>query len=139
LPTRRAPIGLKLTDVVDRLEPPSEGGRPGCPTESSQGIIAHRLAVLRHTKEVTGNVSKTCRYYVITRTSYLPRRRDAQLGDVGLRVRSSRPHHSPRATREAVGRIVYLRQRFHFGPLKFVMTSSGPGPFALQSAVWPAV
>ena len=37
---------------------------------------AHRLAVIRHAQEVTGNVSKTCRYYGITRQAYykwLPR------------------------------------------------------------------
>ena len=31
---------------------------------------AHRLAVIRHAQEVTGNVSKTCRHYGITRQSY---------------------------------------------------------------------
>ena len=30
----------------------------------------HRLAIIRHAQEVTGNVSKTCRYYGITRTAY---------------------------------------------------------------------
>ncbi len=28
---------------------------------------AHRLAVVRHAQEVTGNISKTCRYHGITR------------------------------------------------------------------------
>ena len=75
-------------------------------------IATHRLAVLRHAKEVSGNVSKTCRYYGITRQSfYTWQRRYAQLGEAGLRDRSSRPHRSPRATREdVVGKIVYLRQ-----------------------------
>lgn len=32
---------------------------------------------------------------------------------------SSRPHHSPGATKtEIVGKIVYLRQHYHFGPRK---------------------
>jgi hypothetical protein len=34
---------------------------------------AHRLAVIRHTQEVTGNVSKTCRWtvtFVNTRGAY---------------------------------------------------------------------
>lgn len=31
---------------------------------------AHRLAIIRHAQEVTGNVSKTCRYYGITRQAY---------------------------------------------------------------------
>ncbi len=28
---------------------------------------AHRLAIIRHAQELTGNVSKTCRYYGISR------------------------------------------------------------------------
>ena len=31
---------------------------------------AHRLAMIRHAQEVTGNVSKTCRYYGISRQVY---------------------------------------------------------------------
>ncbi len=31
---------------------------------------AHRLAVLRHAEEVSGNVALTCRYYGITRQSF---------------------------------------------------------------------
>ena len=30
----------------------------------------HRLAVLRHAEEVTGNVAVTCRYYGITRQTF---------------------------------------------------------------------
>jgi len=30
----------------------------------------HRLAVLRHAEEVTGNVAATCRYYGISRQAY---------------------------------------------------------------------
>jgi transposase-like protein len=56
---------------------------------------AHRLAVLRHAEEVTGNVSLTCRYYGITRqTFYVWQRRYQELGVVGLRERSRRPLHS---------------------------------------------
>jgi hypothetical protein len=86
--------------------------------------VAHRLAVLRHAEEVTRNVSLTCRYYGITRTAfYRWKGRHAQLGEVGLRDRSSRPRRSPRATStEIVGKIVYLRQHYHFGPLKIAMS-----------------
>jgi transposase InsO family protein len=39
-----------------------------------------------------------------------------------LRDRSSRPHHSPSATNaEVVGKIIYLRQSYHFGPGKISM------------------
>ncbi|MBV1893868.1 MAG: hypothetical protein KUG57_07455 [Ilumatobacteraceae bacterium] len=40
----------------------------------------------------------------------------------GLRDRSSRPHFSPLATHtDVVGKIVYLRQHYHFGPMKISM------------------
>ena len=45
-----------------------------------------------------------------------------ELGEKGLRDRSSRPHHSLKATgSEVVVRIVYLRQHYCFGPLKIAM------------------
>ena len=84
---------------------------------------AHRLAVIRHAHEVTGNVSKTCRYYGISRQAYYKwfRRYEAD-GLAGLRDGSSRPHISPRATSaEVVGKIDYLRQTYHFGPHKIAM------------------
>ena len=36
-------------------------------TENEQKrLVRHRLAILRHVEEVTGNVSQTCRYYGIS-------------------------------------------------------------------------
>jgi len=83
----------------------------------------HRLAVIRHAQEVTGNVSKTCRYYGITRQAYYKWLRRYEAGGLAsLRDGSSRPHTSPRATKtEVVGKIVYLRQTYHFGPHKIAM------------------
>lgn len=88
-----------------------------------QRKIRHRLAVLRHAEEVTGNVAATCRYYGITRqTFYKWLRRYEEHGDDGLRDRSSAPFHSPNETSvEIVGKIVYLRQHYHFGPDKISM------------------
>ena len=64
---------------------------------------ARRLAILRHAREVTGNVSRTCRYYGITRQAYYTwLRRYEELGLEGLRDRSRRPHVSPNATRTEV-------------------------------------
>ncbi len=41
---------------------------------------------------------------------------------IGLRDRSRRPLHSPNATdSEVVGKVVYLRQHYHFGPQKIQM------------------
>jgi transposase len=83
----------------------------------------HRLAVLRHAEEITGNVAATCRYYGITRqTFYTWQRRYDTDGVEGLKDRSHRPKNSPNATHaEVVGKIIYLRQNYHFGPEKIAM------------------
>ncbi len=85
--------------------------------------VARRLAMIRHFEEVSGNVAKTCRYYGVSRpTFYKWLRRYREHGLEGLRDTSSRPHTSPNATRsEVVGKIVYLRQHYHFGPHKIAM------------------
>ncbi len=68
----------------------------------------HRLAIIRHAQEMTGNVAKTCRYYGISRQAYYKwLRRHAEGGLDALRDRSSRPHESPRTTQvEVVGKVV---------------------------------
>ena len=85
--------------------------------------VRRRLAVLRHAEEVTGNVAQTCRYYGISRQAYYTWYRRYQADGVeGLRDRSRRPHVSPNATStEVVGKIVHLRQHYHFGPAKIAM------------------
>jgi transposase InsO family protein len=86
-------------------------------------MAKRRLAILRHADEITGNVALTCRYYGISRQCFYTwkRRYDAD-GLDGLRDRSSRPHVSPGVTRtEVVGKIIYLRQHYHFGPAKIAM------------------
>lgn len=77
-----------------------------------QRLVRHRLAILRHAEEVSGNVAGTCRYYGISRQCFYKwRNRYDELGEDGLRDRSSRPHHSPNETNaEVVGKIVYLRR-----------------------------
>jgi transposase len=81
------------------------------------------LAVLQHAEEVTANVAMTCRCYGITpRVSYIWKRRYEELGPEGLKDRSRRPKVSPRATQvEVVGKILYLRQHYHFGLAKIAM------------------
>ena len=82
-----------------------------------------RLAVLQHVEEVSFNVAATCRYYGISRQCYYGwlRRYEAD-GLDGLKDRSQRPHHSPRATQaEVVEKIIWLRQHYHFGPAKIAM------------------
>lgn len=84
---------------------------------------AHRLAVIRHPQVVTHNVSETCRYHGITLQAYYEWLRRYEEGGLdGLRDWSSGPHVSPSETRvEVVGKIIYLRQTYHFGPHKIVM------------------
>jgi transposase InsO family protein len=82
-----------------------------------------RLAIIHHADEVTGNVAMTCRYYGISRQTYYRwYRRFEEQGIEGLKDRSTRPLTSPRATQsEVVGKILYLRQSYHFGPNKIRM------------------
>jgi transposase len=84
---------------------------------------ARRLAIIRHAQEVTGNVSATCRYFGITRQAFYNwLRRYEDLGLDGMRDRSRRPQHEPeRDQGEVVGKIVYLRQHYDFGPHKIAM------------------
>ena len=88
-----------------------------------QRKIRHRLAVLRHADEVSGNVSATCRYYGISReVFYKWQRRYDELGEAGLRDGSSRPLNSPNATHpEIVHKVIYLRRSYHFGPGRISM------------------
>jgi transposase len=84
---------------------------------------ARRLAIIRHAREVTGNVALTCRYYGISRQIfYVWYRRYETEGPAGLRDRSTRPAHCPHETpAEVVEKIIYLRQNYHFGPAKISM------------------
>ena len=85
--------------------------------------VRRRLAIIQHAEEVTGNVAMTCRYYGISRQVYYRwLRRYQEQGIDGLRDLSRRPRHSPNATRvDVVGKILYLRQNYHFGPAKIAM------------------
>jgi transposase InsO family protein len=84
---------------------------------------ARRLAIIKHAQEVTGNVALTCRYYGISRqVFYRWYRRYEEEGLAGLRDRSKRPLTCPHETpAEVVGKIIYLRQNYHFGPAKISM------------------
>ena len=83
----------------------------------------HKLAVLRHPEEISGNVAATFRYYGISRTAYDKwRRRYEEEGYEGLKDRSSIPHHQPTGTDpEVVEKILWLRQQYPFGPRKISM------------------
>lgn len=72
---------------------------------------ARRLAIIRHAREVTGNVAMTCRYFGISRqVFYTWLRRDEAEGLAGLRDRSKRPAHCPReAPAGVVAKIIYIK------------------------------
>jgi transposase-like protein len=61
-------------------------------------------------REVTGNVAMTCRYYGISwQVFYAWYRRYETEGPAGLRDRSKRPAHCPHETpAEVVAKIIYL-------------------------------
>jgi transposase len=95
--------------------------------------------VLRHVEEVTGNIAMTCRYFGISRPTYYTwlRRYEAE-GPAGLRERSKAPETSPNATStEVVGKIIHLRQNYHFGPTKIAMyLKRYPDVDITKSGVW---
>jgi transposase len=113
---------VELTDIAYISGSPDSTRRTMTEREQ-QRLVNHHLAVIRHAEEVTGNVAQTCRYFGITRqTFYVWLRRYQEMGLEGLRDKSRRPHHSPNATSaEVVGKIIYLRQNYHFGPGKIAM------------------
>jgi transposase InsO family protein len=107
--------------------------------QTQQRAVKRRLAVLRHAAEVSGNVAATCRYYGISRpTFYRWLRRYEELGEEGLRDRSRRPLTCPHETKaEVVGKIMYLRQNYHFGPSKISMYLKRYHGITIgQSGVW---
>ena len=81
-------------------------------------VLAWRLKILRWAAEEPRQVARTCRHFGISRTAfYRWKRRFEQHGEAGLADRPRTPHSLPRATpREVVSKILYLRQRYHFGP-----------------------
>jgi transposase InsO family protein len=83
-------------------------------------IQGWRLKVLQQANEGSRNVARTCRHFGISRQAfYRWKRRYHAHGEAGLWDRARKPHRSPRATpREVVGKILYLRQHYHFGPGK---------------------
>ena len=98
-------------------------GQHGWSERELQRRARHRLAILEHAEEVTGSVAATWRCSGISRqVFYQWKRRFEDEGLEGLRDRSDRPHHSPRATEvEVVGKTVYPHPTYHFGPKEIVM------------------
>jgi transposase InsO family protein len=83
-------------------------------------LTAWRLRVLREANESPRSVARTCRHFGLSRQAFYKwKRRYEAHGAAGLCDRPTTPHRSPRATPpEVVSKILYLRQRYHFGPGK---------------------
>lgn len=79
-------------------------------------LMAWRLRVLQQAADEQ-NVARVCRRFGISRKSFYKwKRRHNEHGDAGLCDRPRTPLRSPRATaRDVVGKILYLRQHYHFG------------------------
>ena len=87
----------------------------------NQREIRRKLRVLEHA-DLTGNVSKTCRYFGVGRASFY-RWRGAYRGDgeAGLANNRSVPHNHPNKTPPVVEeKVLYLRRKYHLGPMRIV-------------------
>jgi transposase InsO family protein len=83
-------------------------------------LLTWRFKLLQQAGESSRRVARTCRHFGISRkTFYKWKKRFQAHGETGLCDRPRTPHLSPRATpRDVVSKILYLRQRYHFGPGK---------------------
>jgi transposase InsO family protein len=81
-------------------------------------VVAWRLKLLRQASDLPRGVAQTCRHFGLSRkTFYKWKARYRSHGEAGLCDRPRIPHQSPQATpRAVVSKILYLRQRYHFGP-----------------------
>jgi len=83
-------------------------------------VVAWRLKIIRQASELPRGVAQTCRHFGLSRkTFYKWRARYKSHGDAGLCDRPRAPLHFPRATpRNVVSKILYLRERYRFGPTR---------------------
>lgn len=85
----------------------------------AQRDIKRKLAILNHVK-ISGNVSKTCRYFGISRDTFYRWQRDYEkYGEEGL-VNSKPCPENPtlRTPPEIEEKIIYLRKTYHLGQLR---------------------
>ena len=81
-------------------------------------VVAWCLKILRQAGDLPRGVAQTCRHFGLSRkTFYKWRARYRTHGEAGLCDRPRVPRHSPHATpRLVISKILYLRERYHFGP-----------------------
>jgi transposase len=85
----------------------------------AQRDIARKLRVLAHAKE-TGNVSKTCRYFGISREIFYQwKRAYEERGEEALINRKPCPESLKRRTPpEIEEKIIHLRRVYHLSPMR---------------------
>ena len=84
--------------------------------------IRRKRRILEHAVE-SGNVAKTCRYFGIPRSSfYRWHKVYLEHGEEGLRckkpIAKSHPNQTPD---EIVEKILYLRRKYHLGPVRIML------------------
>jgi hypothetical protein len=81
-------------------------------------VVAWRLKLLRQASDMPRSVAQTCRHFGLSRkTFYKWRARYKSHGEAGLCDRPRVPQHFPKATpRVVISKVLYLRDRYHFGP-----------------------
>jgi transposase InsO family protein len=83
--------------------------------------IQRKLRILKHAEQI-GDVSKTCRYFGIGRASYY--RWQAAFRRQGVSGLANRrtilKNLANRTAPEIVEKVLYLRQTYHFGPIRIV-------------------
>src|SRR5450631_655680 len=83
--------------------------------------VQRKLKVLRHAEQ-TGNISKCCRYFGIGRASFYRWKTEyQQRGEAGLVNAKPIPKNPANQTPpEIVEKILYLRAKYHLGPIRIV-------------------
>jgi len=92
-----------------------------CLHEAGTEGVLRKKRVLEYA-EACGNVLKTCRHFGVSRSNFYIWRTACQLqGDAGLvrkkPIARSHPNQTPV---EVVEKVLYLRQKYHLGPIRIV-------------------
>ena len=88
---------------------------------NEERYIQRKLRVHQHAEKI-GNARKACRYFGIGKSSFY-RWRDAyqKHGESGLKNAKSIPkNHANQTPPEIVEQVLYLRRKYHLGPIRIV-------------------
>jgi len=86
-----------------------------------QKDILRKKRILEYAK-ASGNIIKTCRHFGVSRSNfYLWRNAFERCGEEGLARKKPIPKSHPNQTpTETVEKVLYLRQKYHLGPIRIV-------------------